>query len=90
MIQGTAITLFEQTVNGFDGFGEPIYIETPVIVENVLVGQPSPQERTDDLESHRATRTNGKTGMSKYSERNSERSEFLNAASKQTSRLRGI
>ena len=49
MIQGTAITLFERAANGLDGFGEPIYIETPVTVENVLVGQPSPQERTDEL-----------------------------------------
>lgn len=49
MIQGTTITLLAKTETGTDGFGEPIYSETPIKVENVLVGQPSPEERTDEL-----------------------------------------
>ena len=45
MIKGMTVTLYEQTQTGLDPFGVPVYTETPVQVENVLVGEPS----TDDI-----------------------------------------
>lgn len=44
-IKGTTVTLYEETIVGYDGFNVPIYEVTPVTVENVLVGEPS----TDDI-----------------------------------------
>ena len=42
---GQTVILYETTEVGTDGFGMPIYEETPVTVDNVLVGEPS----TDDI-----------------------------------------
>lgn len=42
---GMKITLYEQMQDGENSFGEPIVIETPVVVDNVLIGEPS----TDDI-----------------------------------------
>lgn len=44
-IKGTSVTLYEQTIIGYDEFNDPIYEEDPVTVENVLVGEPS----SDDI-----------------------------------------
>ena len=44
MIHGITVTLYERAQNGTDSLGNPTYTETPVQVENVLVGQPSAQE----------------------------------------------
>lgn len=44
-IKGTTVTLYERVQTGTDPFGAPIYEETAVEVENVLIGQPS----TDDI-----------------------------------------
>ena len=38
-----------KTINGYDRFGEPIYGYTPITVDNVLVGQPTVEERIDEL-----------------------------------------
>lgn len=43
-IQGVTVTLYEQTQTGVDDFGAPIYEETPVQVDNVLVQPLSDQE----------------------------------------------
>ncbi len=43
-IKGVPVTLYEQTVTGYDAFGAPIYEETPVTVDNVLVAPLSDQE----------------------------------------------
>jgi hypothetical protein len=43
------VTLYERAQTGVDGFNRPIYIETPVVVENVLVGEPSTDDITNDL-----------------------------------------
>ena len=48
-LHGITVTLYEKTETGIDGFGRPIYEETPVQVENVLVGEPSTQEVIDTL-----------------------------------------
>lgn len=37
LIKGIPVTLYEHTKTGEDAFHEPIYAETPVTVENVLI-----------------------------------------------------
>lgn len=49
MIQGTTILLWNKARVDVDPFGEPIYTYESEPVENVLVGQPSPQERLDEF-----------------------------------------
>lgn len=46
-ITGTTVTLYEITQTGTDPFGAPIYEESPVTVDNVLVAEPS----TDDVDT---------------------------------------
>ena len=46
-MRGTTVTLYEETITGYDSFNAPIVTLTPVEVENVLVGEPS----TDDITS---------------------------------------
>lgn len=46
-IQGQTVTLYERTQTGVDTFGDPVYTEAPVVVDNVLIGQPT----TDDITS---------------------------------------
>ena len=41
--------LYERTLTGYDALNNPIYTETAVTVENVLVGQPSTEDVTDSL-----------------------------------------
>lgn len=48
-IRGITVTLYEVTKTGEDGFGKPIYEETPVEVENVLVAPTSSQEIQDAI-----------------------------------------
>lgn len=50
MLKGIDITLYVKTKTGEDGFHDPIYTETPVMVHNVLVGQPSAEEITTELQ----------------------------------------
>ena len=45
LIKGITIELYEKTQTGTDGFNRPIYKETPVDIENVLVAPAS----TDDI-----------------------------------------
>lgn len=44
-IKGVPVTLYEKTQTGTDENGMPVYTETPVTVDNVLIGEPS----TDDI-----------------------------------------
>lgn len=44
MIKGIPITLHEVTQTGVDGFNRPIYTETPVTVNDVLVAPLSDEE----------------------------------------------
>ena len=48
VLQGITIRLYEKTQTGVDAFGRPIYEETPVEVENVLVAPAS----TDDVKNN--------------------------------------
>lgn len=44
LIKGVAVTLYEPALTGEDAFGAPVYTETPVTVENVLVSPVSAEE----------------------------------------------
>lgn len=48
-MRGIDIILYDKQKTGEDAFGKPIYAETPVTVENVLVGEPTSDEVTDAL-----------------------------------------
>lgn len=48
-IKGITVTLYEKTQTGTDGFGAPIYTETAVEVENVLVAPQGSSEVLDTL-----------------------------------------
>ena len=48
-MQGIDIILYDKQKTGEDAFGKPTYTETPVTVENVLVGEPTSDEVTDAL-----------------------------------------
>lgn len=49
MLKGITVTLYERTQSGIDDFNSPVYTETPVSVNNVLVAPLSSQEITDTL-----------------------------------------
>lgn len=49
MIQGMPITLWNKTQTGVDGFGNPVYTWASKTVDNVLVGQPTAEERINEL-----------------------------------------
>ena len=49
MIQGISIILTERTQTGVNEINEPIYEETEVTVDNVLVGSPKTDETADAL-----------------------------------------
>lgn len=44
-LKGLTVTLYDETVTGYDSFNAPIVRLMPVAVDNVLVGEPS----TDDI-----------------------------------------
>lgn len=48
-IKGISITLIEKTQDGKDPFGHPIYKSAEITVDNVLVGQPTTEDITNDL-----------------------------------------
>lgn len=50
MIKGIPVTLHVKTQTGTDGFGRPIYTDTLVSVENVLVGEPSTEDIVSEIE----------------------------------------
>lgn len=49
-ITGITVNLIQLTETGTDPFGAPIYAETSVPVENVLIGEPTTDEITDSTE----------------------------------------
>ncbi len=52
MIKGIDITLYVKTQTGENAAHEPVYEETPVTVHNVLIGEPSTEEITTELQLH--------------------------------------
>lgn len=49
MIKGIPVTLYVKTQTGTDPFNRPIYEETAETIENVLVGEPSSEDVTNEL-----------------------------------------
>lgn len=47
-LRGITVTLYEETVTGYDRIGSPIIEETPVQVENVLVAPTSSDDMITD------------------------------------------
>ena len=45
LIKGITVKLYGETQSGVDDFNQPIYEPTEILVDNVLVGEPS----TDDI-----------------------------------------
>ena len=50
MLKGIDVILYEKTKTGEDSFHDPVYEERPVTVHNVLVGQPTAEEITTELQ----------------------------------------
>ena len=48
-LKGITVILYEETLTGYDRIGAPIFEETPVEVENVLVAPTSSDEMVTDL-----------------------------------------
>ena len=48
-LKGETIILIVKTQTGTDPFGAPVYKETEVAVDNVLIGLPESQDITDEL-----------------------------------------
>jgi hypothetical protein len=48
-IHGITVTLFDKVKTGSDGFGEPIFKETAIDVDNVLVSPASTDDVTNQL-----------------------------------------
>lgn len=48
-MRGITVTLYERTQTGTDAFNAPIYSETPVLVDNVLVAPTSASEVLDNV-----------------------------------------
>ena len=46
---GITVTLTKKTVSGADGFGRPTYTTETVSVDDVLVGEPTTDDITNDL-----------------------------------------
>lgn len=49
LIKGITVNLLERTQTGADGFNRPIYTETPIEIENVLVAPLSDTEILDTI-----------------------------------------
>ena len=47
-IKGVPVTLYEKTLTGYDSANRPVYTETPVTVKNVLIGEPSTEDITNE------------------------------------------
>lgn len=48
-IKGISVTLYERTQTGIDAANRPIYEETPVTVDNVLVGAPTSDDVVNEF-----------------------------------------
>lgn len=50
--KGITVSLLMRTQSGTDAFNRPVYTETAVSVDNVLVGSPTDQELVTDLQMY--------------------------------------
>ncbi|MBQ4599140.1 MAG: hypothetical protein IJB19_04450 [Clostridia bacterium] len=60
-IKGIPVTLYERTQTGIDAANRPIYTETAITVDNVLIGAPTSEDVTNEfnLSGHRIAYTLG-------------------------------
>ena len=49
---GITVTLHKKTQSGTDSFDNPVYTETDVTVDNVLVGEPTGDDIINELQLH--------------------------------------
>lgn len=49
MLNGISIVLYEQTKVGQDEFNAPIIEETPVTIDNVLIGEPTSDDVANEM-----------------------------------------
>jgi len=49
MIKGETVTLISKVSSGEDDFGQPVYTEGQIAVNNVLVGSPSSEDVINEL-----------------------------------------
>ena len=49
MFHGISIVLYEQTETGRDEFNAPIIEETPITIDNVLIGSPTNEDTADAM-----------------------------------------
>lgn len=54
-MRGITVTLYELTQTGEDPFGAPIYTETGIQVDDVLVGQPDTDDLTNSVQMYGKT-----------------------------------
>lgn len=47
---GASVKLHVKTLSGYDTLNDPVYADTSVTVENVLIGQPSTEDITDSIQ----------------------------------------
>jgi len=57
MIQGIPVVLHEKVQSGVDDFNQPVFMDSEITVENVLVAPSSSQEIADALEVYGAKAT---------------------------------
>ena len=48
-MRGVTVILYETTQTGVDDFNRPVYSETAVPVDNVLIGEPSTEDIANEL-----------------------------------------
>ena len=48
-LRGRTLILYDKVETGIDPFGRSVYEDVPIEVENVLIGNPTPQEVIDTL-----------------------------------------
>lgn len=49
LIKGITVTLYEQTETGVDEFNRETFVENPVLVDNVLIGEPATQDIINEI-----------------------------------------
>ena len=47
---GASVKLHVKTLSGYDTLNDPVYADTSVTVDNVLIGQPSTEDITDSIQ----------------------------------------
>lgn len=51
-MKGVTVTLHKKTQTGTDDFGAPIYSDSTILVDNVLIGEPTSEQIMQELNMH--------------------------------------